>query len=91
MLSLSLWPCPSLRYINRLANEYSGGAEKNALVGSSVTLADAQLYHFLSIFDDTAAVARAVERFPIVKASRANFGQLPEIQAWVAKRPQTPW
>ena len=80
-----------LRYIERLANQHSGSGEKNTLIGSSISLADVQLYHFFTLFDDQQAISRAVDNFPIVKASRANVGNQPQIQAWVAKRPQTPW
>ena len=79
----------AMRQINRLANQHSKSADRNTLVGSGITLADAQLFHFLSIFDDQASVSAVVDQFPVVKASRANFGAQPEIQAWIAKRPNT--
>ena len=79
----------TLRYVNRLANQHSKSADRNTLVGSGVTLADAQLFHFLSIFDDQASVSRVVDQFPVVKASRANFAAQPEIAEWIAKRPNT--
>jgi glutathione S-transferase len=81
----------TLRYINRLADQHSTSAERNTLIGNSITLADAQLYHYLSVFDDQAAISKAVDNFPIVKASRQNFGNHPAIQAWIAKRPVTSW
>ena len=79
----------TMRYINRLANQHSKSADRNTLIGSGITLADAQLFHFLSIFDDQASVGKVVDQFPVVKASRANFGSQPEIQQWIAKRPNT--
>ena len=79
----------TMRYINRLANQHSKSADRNTLIGSGITLADAQLFHFLSIFDDQASVSRVVDQFPVVKASRANFGAQPEIQQWISKRPNT--
>ena len=81
----------SLRYIERLANQHSSSSDKNTLVGSSLSLCDVQLYHFLSIFDDQQSISRAVDNFPIIRASRTNVGNQPQIQAWIAKRPQTPW
>ena len=79
----------TLRYINRLANQHSRSADRNTLVGSGITLADARLFHFLSLFDDQASVTSVVDQFPVVKASRANFGAQPEIQEWIARRPNT--
>jgi len=81
----------TLRYINRLANAHSTSADRNTIVGSSISLADVSLYHFLSIFDDQVSVSRTVDNFPVVKASRANFGNQPQILEWIAKRPNTPW
>ena len=81
----------ALRFINRVANERSSSAERNTLVGSALSLADLQLFHFLSIHDDQAAVSRAVDPFPIVKASRANVAAQPQIQDWISKRPNTPF
>ena len=81
----------TLRYIERLANSHCSGSDKNTLVGSSISLADVQLFHFLSIFDDQQAISRAVDNFPLIRASRANVGAHPAIQQWIAKRPNTPW
>ena len=81
----------TLRYVERLANQHSTSPSKDVLIGSSISLADAQLYHFLSIFDDQQAISRAVDNFPIVRASRQNFGNQEAIQRWIAVRPATPW
>lgn len=81
----------TLRYIERLANQHCTAPGKDVLVGASISLADAQLYHFLSIFDDQQLVSRAVDNFPIVRASRQHFGQHPSVARWIAARPATPW
>ena len=81
----------ALRYIERLANQHSTAPGKDCLIGASITLADAQLFHFLSIFDDQQLVSSAVAMFPIVAASRRHFGDHAAIKKWISVRPVTPW
>jgi len=77
------------RYLNRFATNHGTSSDHNTFVGSGITLADVQFYHFLSLFDDQDSVTKTLAPYPTLKAIRKNFGDQPQIQEWIAKRPVT--
>jgi len=79
-----------LGYINRFAQLHSTSPDHTTIVGSKISLADVQLFNFLSFFfDDTASVTKALEHYPTLSQIVAAVGHNPRIAEWVAKRPQT--
>jgi len=79
------------RYLNRFATQHGTSSDHSTFVGSKLSLADVQLFHFLSIFDDQESVNRSLAPYPTLKAIRANVANQPAIQKWIATRPNTPF
>jgi len=63
------------------------------LVGSKVSYADLTWYQFLTapkgFFDDAEAAKAAYKDCPRISAAMAAVDAIPELQAWIAKRPDT--
>jgi len=56
----------------------------------SISLADVQLFNFLSFFfDDTVSVKKALEPYPTLNKIIGAVGHNPRMAEWITKRPQT--
>lgn len=62
------------------------------MVGSKVSLADIAMFvSFTDFFTAVDKAAKSLEAAPKLKAAVEAVGKIPEVVAWIAKRPQTPF
>jgi glutathione S-transferase len=66
--------------------------ETTFVVGNKLSLADVQIFLFLTdFFDNKDLVLAAYENLDILKAIVANVGSLDSVKKWLSTRPQTPF
>jgi len=78
------------RYLNRFATLHGTSSDHSTIVGNKLSLADVQLFHFCSFFDDQESINRALAPYPVLKNVRQSIASQPAIQKWIASRPNTP-
>jgi len=74
-------------YIERLLSKHSG----KFIEKESINYADIALWNFLSNHDDQESLSKVLSSFPNIKGLSERVGQNPQITAWVAKRPPSPF
>ena len=66
--------------------------ENGYAVGTQTSLADIAVYTFVTqFFDDTVSSRKAAAAAPKVHAIVERVGALPQVRAWLASRPETPF
>jgi glutathione S-transferase len=75
------------RYFSKLDSikEKNGG---KFLVGENVSWADLMFAHYLEFFEATVD-AGMLDKYPNLKALKQNVFEIPQVKAWIEKRPQT--
>lgn len=81
-----------LSNVIRSRRTYDNNDHYTFVIGNKLSLADVQIFLFLTdFFDNKDLVLAAYENLDILKAIVANVGSLDSVKKWLSTRPQTPF
>jgi glutathione S-transferase len=81
-----------LSNVIRSKRTYDNTDHYTFVIGNKLSLADVQIFLFLTdFFDDKDLVSAAYENLAAIKTIVANVGNLDSVKNWLSRRPQTPF